>query len=508
MQMHPVAVATDITTGPRSAGGARPALRRARAALRRTLLHLSPVTWAHLDLALVALGTIGAYRLIVSGNPAYDWVDGPWLTCAVYCVGLALAGMIFGLFERATVLARSRILVRTLAASGLGLGLGHACLALLFGAEASRWLGACVLGFYLATALPLRVAAHELVTRTRSRVLCVGSTPSIRKLVALLRRDCQGHHQVVGYVTGRCAADGPQVDPQPVREAPPAPDDARSQRAFERACPRLGSVDAVARIARELEIDEVVVAAELAADDAVGNAVMACMSQHCRVTDQPTFVEKLLGEVPVSDLTPHWFMAADVYGGGAYAALKRLADLVAAGLGLMLTLPLWPLIALLIRLESAGPAIYRQRRVGLHGREFEICKFRTMRADAEADGARWASSGDRRVTRVGRVLRRTRIDELPQLWNILRGEMSLVGPRPERPEFVADLCRRIPHYAQRHLIKPGLTGWAQIHCGYGSSVEDAQRKLCYDLYYLKHRSFELDVAVLIRTVGTFLRGAR
>jgi lipopolysaccharide/colanic/teichoic acid biosynthesis glycosyltransferase len=183
-------------------------------------------------------------------------------------------------------------------------------------------------------------------------------------------------------------------------------------------------------------------------------------------------------------------------------------DLIAAAIGLLLTLPIWPLIALLIRLESRGPTIYRQDRVGLHGRIFNICKFRTMRVDAERHGARWARENDDRVTRVGRFLRRSRLDELPQLWNILRGDMSLVGPRPERPEFVAKLAELIPHYRQRHLIKPGLTGWAQIRFHYGSSVADAQRKLCYDLYYLKHRSIDLDTAIIIRTIGAFLLGAR
>jgi lipopolysaccharide/colanic/teichoic acid biosynthesis glycosyltransferase len=197
-----------------------------------------------------------------------------------------------------------------------------------------------------------------------------------------------------------------------------------------------------------------------------------------------------------------------VQASGGYEALKRVIDVAAALAGLLITGSLFPLIAAAIRVESRGPSIYRQQRVGVHGRVFTLFKFRTMWQDAEANGARWAAPGDPRVTRFGRLLRRTRIDELPQLWNVLRGDMSLVGPRPERPEFVERLAQAIPHYRERNLIKPGLTGWAQIQYGYGASVEDARRKLCYDLYYLKHRCTDFDFAVIFRTIGTFLLGAR
>jgi lipopolysaccharide/colanic/teichoic acid biosynthesis glycosyltransferase len=158
-------------------------------------------------------------------------------------------------------------------------------------------------------------------------------------------------------------------------------------------------------------------------------------------------------------------------------------------------------------MADGGPVLYSQDRVGENGQIFKLYKFRTMRPDAENGKSVWCSPNDPRVTGVGRFLRKTRLDELPQLYNVLVGQMSLVGPRPERPDIVEELCRKIPYYAERHLVKPGITGWAQISYHYGSSVEDAKRKLQYDLYYLKHMSFELDMIIVFRTAGTFLRGA-
>lgn len=196
--------------------------------------------------------------------------------------------------------------------------------------------------------------------------------------------------------------------------------------------------------------------------------------------------------------------------GRTEAALHRLFDIVLSLGVLTLTLPLMLLTALAIRLDSRGPALYRQERVGLHGRTFTLLKFRSMRADAEPRGPVWAAHGDPRITRVGSFIRLVRIDELPQLLNILRGEMSFIGPRPERPHFVAQLERLLPLYAERSRVKPGLTGWAQVNYPYGASVEDARAKLSYDLYYVKHRSLLLDLLILLTTVRVvlFRRGAR
>jgi lipopolysaccharide/colanic/teichoic acid biosynthesis glycosyltransferase len=182
-------------------------------------------------------------------------------------------------------------------------------------------------------------------------------------------------------------------------------------------------------------------------------------------------------------------------------------DVIGAAVGLALALPAMILLAVLVAATSRGPILYRQRRVGLHGRVFTVRKFRSMREDAEAvSGAVWAGENDARVTRVGRFLRSSHLDELPQLWNILVGDMSLVGPRPERPEFVTELTRLIPFYRQRHVVRPGLTGWAQVCYSYGASVDDSMHKLQYDLFYIKHMSLALDGYTLLRTVKRVVQG--
>jgi exopolysaccharide biosynthesis polyprenyl glycosylphosphotransferase len=210
-------------------------------------------------------------------------------------------------------------------------------------------------------------------------------------------------------------------------------------------------------------------------------------------------------------MRPSWLIFS---GRGRQARLSGVARTLmhrgVALVGALVSLPIALLTALLIKLESPGPALYRQERVGKNGRPFTIMKFRSMRLDAEKDGPVWAQTGDDRTTRVGRVIRKIRVDEIPQFWNILKGEMNFVGPRPERPHFVAQLAEEIPFYAQRHLIPPGLTGWAQIKYPYGSSIEDARQKLQYDLYYIKNQSLVLDAVILFETVKTILfgRGAR
>jgi exopolysaccharide biosynthesis polyprenyl glycosylphosphotransferase len=187
--------------------------------------------------------------------------------------------------------------------------------------------------------------------------------------------------------------------------------------------------------------------------------------------------------------------------------LKRAFDLVLASVGFVLAAPFTLLTALAVYLDSDGPILYCQERVGEHGKVFTVYKFRSMRVDAEKEGTpMWASSGDNRVTRVGRIIRTTRLDELPQLWNVLRGDMSFVGPRPERPFFVEQLEREIPFYQQRHSIKPGLTGWAQVKYQYGSTIEDAMEKLRYDLYYIKHLSIALDLSIVFDTVKVIVFG--
>ena len=220
----------------------------------------------------------------------------------------------------------------------------------------------------------------------------------------------------------------------------------------------------------------------------------------------PEFYEKITGKVPVASLEKTWFLENLTEGRKkAYGAFKRLEDILVALLIGLLTLPLTICLVLLIKLTSPGPVLYKQVRTGLGGRTFTALKLRSMRQNAETAGqAVWAQKNDSRVTSLGRVMRKLRFDELPQIFNILKGEMSFVGPRPERPEFIKILAQQIPFYNERLLVKPGLTGWAQINYKYGDSIEDALEKLQYDLYYIKNRSFTLDVSIILKTVNAVL----
>jgi sugar transferase (PEP-CTERM system associated) len=256
--------------------------------------------------------------------------------------------------------------------------------------------------------------------------------------------------------------------------------------------------------ARSFGADQVVVAA----DERRGMELMRLLD--CKVAGFPvvpylTFVEKEIRRVDLKRMELGWLIFSD---GFAFSAidrvLKRLFDLIMSSVVLLATAPLLAAAILAIRSEGAGPVFYRQERVTQHGRVFRIVKLRTMRVDAEAQGAVWARQNDRRITRVGAFLRRSRIDELPQLWNVLKGEMSFVGPRPERPVFVEELAARIPLYRERHMVKAGLTGWAQVNYPYGASIDDARSKLSYDLYYVKNFSILFDFVILLQTLRVVL----
>jgi sugar transferase (PEP-CTERM system associated) len=236
--------------------------------------------------------------------------------------------------------------------------------------------------------------------------------------------------------------------------------------------------------------------------------LLDCKVTGVKVYDLATHFEKRLGQLRLDYLNAGWMVFGDGFNQGALrTTIKRISDIVFGLILLTLAAPVMALTALLIKLDSRGPVFYRQERVGLNGSTFMVIKFRSMRTDAEQDGTpRWATAQDDRVTRVGNVIRKLRIDELPQLFNVLKGEMSLVGPRPERPFFVGQLTQQIPYFQVRHSVKPGVTGWAQVRYQYGSTVEDAQEKLQYDLYYVKNHSLFLDLVVLFETVGVVLTG--
>jgi sugar transferase (PEP-CTERM system associated) len=267
--------------------------------------------------------------------------------------------------------------------------------------------------------------------------------------------------------------------------------------------------EALDETVKKLGIDEVIVAVRQQRGGVLPlRALLNCRLAGVRITDMARFFERVQGQIPVDLLKASWL----IYGNGFRQGwlrthVKRAFDIVVCASLLLFTLPIWLVTAVLILLESGAPVIYRQERVGLRGRTFHVLKFRSMRQDAEKDGkATWATVGDARITRLGRLLRRSRIDELPQLINVLKGDMSFVGPRPERPVFVEMLTREVPFYAMRHSVKPGITGWAQVRYSYGASVEQAVKKLEYDLYYVKNNTLVLDLLILLETVRVVLLG--
>lgn len=271
----------------------------------------------------------------------------------------------------------------------------------------------------------------------------------------------------------------------------------------------LGRGQQLAETARRHGIDEVVVAVKERRGGVLPlRELLDCKLAGVKVLDLSSYYERSLGQLRIDSLHASWLIFGEGFRQGVVrTVVKRLFDIVCALILLLLAAPVMLVTTLAIIVETGFPVLYRQERVGQGGRVFKVIKFRSMRTDAEKDGKpRWASANDDRVTRVGRIIRKLRIDELPQLFNVLRGDMSMVGPRPERPYFVDQLSRQIRFYAARHSVKPGVTGWAQVRYQYGSTVDDAVQKLQYDLYYVKNHTLFLDVVVLFETVGVVLTG--
>ncbi len=266
-------------------------------------------------------------------------------------------------------------------------------------------------------------------------------------------------------------------------------------------------------IARKYRIDEIVVGVRERRNGGLpADQLLECKLAGIEVVDLSSFFERETGQIQIESLNPSWMIFSDGFQRGSFKDMtKRIFDIAASSLLLLTTLPVFLMTALLIWIESGGPVLYRQERIGEHGHVFNVLKFRSMRKDAESDGVpQWAKKQDDRITRVGRIIRMLRIDELPQIFNVLKGNMSFVGPRPERPFFVKDLTKKIPYYPSRHAVKPGITGWAQIRYPYGATVEDAMQKLQYDLYYVKNHTMFLDLIILFQTAQTVLfgKGAR
>jgi sugar transferase (PEP-CTERM system associated) len=325
----------------------------------------------------------------------------------------------------------------------------------------------------------------------RERILLVGTSAGAVELARELHAmRGQIGIEIVGF-----------VDPDPARVGTPLVNPGV-----------IGTVEDIPAIVRARDVDRVVVSLSEARGTLPMSKLLEMKLDGVSFAHLASVYEEYTGKIAVENLRPSWFIFSDGFRRSRWLPVaKRTVDIALAAAGLVVTSPLMLGVAALIRLTSSGPVIYRQQRVGQHGRVFVVHKFRSMRPDAEAHtGAVWAQADDPRITPLGRVLRRTRADELPQLWNVLVGDMSFVGPRPERPEFVRQLAKEIPYYGQRNVVRPGLTGWAQVRYTYGASVEDALMKLQYDLFYIKNMSLALDLFIIFSTIRTVLlrRGAQ
>ncbi len=325
---------------------------------------------------------------------------------------------------------------------------------------------------------------------SRERLLLVGTNPAAIALAGeLFAMRRQLGVEIVGF-----------IDPDPSRVGDPVINPGV-----------IGTIEDIPAIVRARGVNRVVVSLSESRGKLPMDTLLEMKMDGVSFAHLASVYEEYTGKIAVENLRPSWFIFSDGFTRPSWLPfVKRSLDVGLAVIGLIVAAPLMAAIALLIKATSEGSALYRQNRVGQHGRVFTVHKFRSMWIDAEArTGAVWASADDPRIMPIGRLLRRTRLDELPQLWNILVGDMSFVGPRPERPEFVTQLSREIPFYGQRHVVRPGLTGWAQVRYTYGASVEDALMKLQYDLFYIKNMSLSLDLFIIFSTIKTVVlrRGA-
>ncbi|MCA1564674.1 MAG: TIGR03013 family PEP-CTERM/XrtA system glycosyltransferase [Acidobacteria bacterium] len=434
--------------------------------------------------AEIRLGADAAYYELVARNGFYKAA-----LATAFCLG---AFYLYDLYDFVVMHDRRELVLRLIQA----LGLAWIALAIVFYMLPQLMLGRGISLIALPLALALmvgwRVSIHWLLGHPMvgERILIVGSgTAAIEIAREVLDRRDAGY-RIVGFVDNDPALVGKSIINPRV----------------------IGVTTDMAQIVRRENIDRIIVAqGERRGQFPTRQLLDLSLGGNVAIEEGASFYERTTGRVHLNMMRPSWLIFS---GRGRQARLSGVARTLlhrgVALVGALVSLPIALLTALLIKLESPGPALYRQERVGKNGRPFTIMKFRSMRLDAEKDGPVWAQTGDDRTTRVGRVIRKIRVDEIPQFWNILKGEMNFVGPRPERPHFVAQLAEEIPFYAQRHLIPPGLTGWAQIKYPYGSSIEDARQKLQYDLYYIKNQSLVLDAVILFETVKTILfgRGAR
>ena len=403
-----------------------------------------------------------------------------WTPALIFALTVQLGMIAVGVYSPEALQSRRFALMRLLAAVSLAIIL-LATLYFLFPGIA-LWRSNLAYAMPLAILLPMlvRLILPVLVGTEafRRRILVLGSGKRAERIADLAQANGAGF-VVVGYVT---MTDNVPVVPTAIHRS---------------------AIDSLADHVVLLNASEVVLAIEERRNALPLADLLRIKTTGVHVNEISSFLERETGRVDLATVNPSWFIFSDGFTAGQRLSkfAKRVFDIAASLLVLAIMAPVLAIAAIAIKCESKGPVLYRQIRVGLYGEHYTIYKMRSMRQDAEVGGkAVWASEDDPRITRVGKFIRLTRIDEIPQAWNVLKGEMSFVGPRPERPEFVAELEQHIDYYAERHMVKPGLTGWAQINYPYGASIEDARCKLEYDLYYAKNYTPFLDLLILLQTL--------
>jgi len=423
----------------------------------------------------------GRFLLIGTGQASFDFVHTVLLPSGLLLLCLIALGSYHLEAWRSVQIMATRLFASALCGSLLIV----VCQYLLLGYWPSPAKIAFCAGLSCLVALGARLIGRKLTglrSRIKPRALVLGTGA---KAEALWRALGCGFHgpSVDGFVQ----LEGSSLSPADAGLLP-------TQRI-------LGMPSDLAAYAKDRRIEEIVIALDKGSTRLPEQDLIHCRMGGVSVTDSASFAERITGRVKLDLMDSDWLIFAPGFRRGALRNFaKRATDLIYSALILAATLPFLPLIALLVKLDTPGPVLYRQRRVGLNGQTFDIYKFRSMRADAEADGKpQWARVADDRITRFGHILRRSRLDELPQLFNVLKGDMSMVGPRPERPEFTDELATTLPLYQKRHTVRPGITGWAQINYPYGASIDDAREKLEYDLYYVKNYSLFLDLVTMIQT---------
>ena len=411
-----------------------------------------------------------------------------WPCAAVFSGAVLLSLLAFGLYSSRQRARTAGVFVRLVAA----IGAATVVTAAAFYVVPSLWIGRGVLGLASLLALGVTLVSRVVFARIvdeslfKRRVLVYGVGQRTTAMSRLRRRSDRRGFEIVGFVQ---------------------PDDETVSVPAERV---LGPGADLLELCETYDVHEIVMAMEDRRRGFPLVELLECRIAGIEVTELLTFLERETGRVRIDVLNPSWMIFGEGFRRDPLRLFSaRVLDLLASLLTVAVSLPVMILTALAIKLEDGrrAPVFYRQARVGLGGRSFGVLKFRSMRTDAERDGqAQWAQKSDPRVTRVGAVIRKLRIDELPQILNVLRGHMSFVGPRPERPQFVTELAEKIPYYVLRHCVKPGITGWAQLCYPYGSSEEDAFEKLQYDLYYIKNNSLLFDLAILVQTAEVVFMG--